>query len=200
MTLPNSKILKATKSLVATANLKYQSPSQEQGQRQNVNIVVNNSSPDLTKEVKACYPGVEAEQEQRDVPDEENPYKGLPEVRDLASAESFKKEMEKTIGEKDNIIKALSIMVDMYRNNPLIVNKYVIASLDTLSELIRLLTNSETVDIQLSDIECTCFSAKYQTVKRIYITSGGEIYSIEMSPACLQLLDNFKISVNFVLI
>ena len=47
MTLPTSKILKASKSLVAAANIKNQSPSTEQGQQQNVNIVVNSSTPDL---------------------------------------------------------------------------------------------------------------------------------------------------------
>ena len=133
MTLPTSKILKANKSLVAAANIKNQSPTTEQGQQQNVNIVVNSSSPDLR-----------AEQKQTDAvyPDESNPYKN---IRSLDEAKETTEDLSKLINEKDNIIKALSIIVDIYRNNPLIVNKYLIAEEETLSELIKLLTNASEV-------------------------------------------------------
>ena len=74
----------------------------------------------------------------------------------------------------------------------------MIAESDTLKELICLLTSADSVDIQIGDIECGCCSAKYQTIKRIYITVGDEIYSIEMCPAVLQILENYSISITFV--
>ena len=49
MTVPTSKLLKANKSLIATASLKHMSPSYENSQQQSVSIVVNNSTPDLLK-------------------------------------------------------------------------------------------------------------------------------------------------------
>ena len=63
MFIPTSKILKATKSLVAAASGTHQSPTLEQGQQQHVNIVVNSSSPDLLKEQKVHYGEVSPEAE-----------------------------------------------------------------------------------------------------------------------------------------
>ena len=197
MTLPTSKILKANKSLVAAANIKNQSPSTEQAQQQNVNIVVNSSTPDLraateqATDTRAVYPDKQTET------NEENPYANIA-LRDLASAKETTEDLAKLVSEKDNIIKALSIIVDIYRNNPLIINKYLIAEEETLTELIKLLTNATEVSIELADIECSCVSAQYQTIKRIYLTVEGQIYSLELCPAVMSFLEGFKISLNLV--
>ena len=219
MTLPTSKILKANKSLVAAANIKNQSPSTEQAQQQNVNIVVNSSTPDLraateqATDTRAVYPDNQTET------NEENPYANIA-LRDLAEhpleglsartlreAKETTEDLAKLVSEKDNIIKALSIIVDIYRNNPLIINKYLIAEEETLTELIKLLTNAELiklltnateVSIELADIECSCVSAQYQTIKRIYLTVEGQIYSLELCPAVMSFLEGFKISLNLV--
>ena len=148
MSIPTSKILKASKSLVAAASVTHQSSTLEQGQQQHVNIVVNSPSPDLLKEQKVHYGEAEADQDQ-------NPYKNLS-ARDLASAEQAVEEMSQVISEKDNIIKAFGIIIDLYKNNPLIINKYLIADQETLKALIQLLPSAESVNIQLADIECTC--------------------------------------------
>ena len=139
MSIPTSKILKASKSLVAAASVSHQSPTLEQGQQQHVNIVVNSSTPDLLKEQKVHYGETEADQEQ-------NPYKNLS-ARDLASAEQAMAKMSQLISEKDNIIKAFSLIIDLYKNNPLIINKYLIADQETLNALIQLLTAAESVNI-----------------------------------------------------
>ena len=197
MTLPTSKILKANKSLVAAANIKNQSPSTEQAQQQNVNIVVNSSTPDLraateqATDTRAVYPDNQTET------NEENPYANIA-LRDLAEAKETTEDLAKLVSEKDNIIKALSIIVDIYRNNPLIINKYLIAEEETLTELIKLLTNASEVSIELADIECSCVSAQYQTIKRIYLTVEGQIYSLELCPAVMSFLEGFKISLNLV--
>ena len=196
MTLPTSKILKANKSLVAAANIKNQSPTTEQGQQQNVNIVVNSSTPDLrateqTTNTRAVYPDKQTET------NEENPYANIA-LRDLDQAQETTDDLAKLVSEKDNIIKALSIIVDIYRNNPLIINKYLIAEEETLTELIKLLTNATEVSIELADIECSCVSAQYQTIKRIYLTVEGQIYSLELCPAVMSFLEGFKISLNLV--
>ena len=196
MTLPTSKILKANKSLVAAANIKNQSPTTEQGQQQNVNIVVNSSTPDLrateqTTDTRAVYPDKQTET------NEENPYANIA-LRDLVQAQETTDDLAKLVSEKDNIIKALSIIVDIYRNNPLIINKYLIAEEETLTELIKLLTNATEVSIELADIECSCVSAQYQTIKRIYLTVEGQIYSLELCPAVMSFLEGFKISLNLV--
>ena len=119
MSIPTSKILKASKSLVVAASVSHQSPTLEQGQQQHVNIVVNSSFPDLLKEQKVHYGEVASEADQ-----EWNPYKNLS-ARDLASAEQSVEEMSRVISEKDNIIKAFSFIIDIYKNNSLIINKYI---------------------------------------------------------------------------
>lgn len=206
MTLPTSKVLKASKSLVATASLKHMSPSYDNSQQQSVSIVVNNSSPDLTKNVS--YPDVEQldktdETATRDIgtttEEEENPYKSLA-TRDLQSAKVNTEELSKLISEKENIIKAQAIIIDMFQHNPLIINKYVIATQETLTELIKLLTSADTVEIELADIECTCTTPKFAVIKKIFLTVKGEIYSIELCPAVLRLFETYKISLNLVAI
>ena len=201
MTLPSSKILKASKSLVAAANIKNQSPNTEQGQQQSVNIVVNSSTPDLRAQ-QSQSPQLENPSPQLENPaiypdQEDNPYKNI-NLRDLQEAQNTTDELSKLIQEKDNIIKAESIIIDIYKNNPLIINKYLITDEETLGELIRLLTNASEVSIELADIECTCISANYQTIKRIYLTVEGQIYSLELCPAVMSFLENFKISLSFV--
>ena len=86
MTLPTSKILRANKSLVATANLKHMSPTYSNGQKQNINIVLHShpSQHDLinnsNKETPAIYPNQEQIQT-REInnsnENEENPYEGI---------------------------------------------------------------------------------------------------------------------------
>ena len=206
MTIPTSKILKANKSLVATANLKHMSPDFDNKQQQSVNLVINNnSSPDLSKAV--AYPDVDAVQTTNDEAtqtqvshfslDSDNPYKNLP-TRDLASAETNTKDLESLISEKDNVIKAQSIIIDMMMNNPLIINKYIIATQETLAELIKLLTGAETVEIELADIECSCTTPKYAVIKKIFLTVKGEIYSIELCPAVIKAFETYKISLALV--
>ena len=206
MTIPTSKILKANKSLVATANLKHMSPDFDNKQQQSVNLVINNnSSPDLSKAV--AYPDVDAVQTTNDEAtqtqvshfslDSDNPYKNLP-TRDLASAETNTKDLESLISEKDNVIKAQSIIIDMMMNNPLIINKYIIATEETLAELIKLLTGAEIVEIELADIECSCTTPKYAVIKKIFLTVKGEIYSIELCPAVIRLFETYKISLALV--
>ena len=189
MSLPSSKILKASKSLIAAASFKNNSP------QQSVNIVVNSSTPDLlkeqkdkeTKEIKVSY-GDEQEN---------NPYENI-QTRDLASAQDTVDDINKLMTEKDNMIKALAIIIDLFQSNPLIINRFVVANIETLTELLRLLSGANSVNIELSDVECTCVSSKYATIKRIYLNINDEIYTIEMAPSILQFMERYKISLTMV--
>lgn len=189
MSLPSSKILKASKSLIAAASFKNNSP------QQSVNIVVNSSTPDLlkeqkdkeTKEIKVSY-GDEQEN---------NPYENI-QTRDLASAQDTVDDINKLMTEKDNMIKALAIIIDLFQSNPLIINRFVVANIETLTELLRLLSGANIVNIELSDVECTCVSSKYATIKRIYLNINDEVYTIEMAPSILQFMERYKISLTMV--
>ena len=86
----------------------------------------------------------------------------------------------------------------MFQNNPLMINKYVIAHEETLKELIRLLTNADSVDIQLADLECSCANPKTATIKRIYLTVDEQIYSLDLCPTVLKLFETYRISLILV--
>ena len=203
MSVPTSKMLKASKSIMAIADLKNNSPTTTNSQ--NVNVIVNTSTPNPDK--KVAYPKIEnplPPQPQQPSPDD-NPYANLPnepnpvQTRDIESAMRKTEEISESIEEKENTIKALTLIIEIIQNNPLLVNKYIVADIDTLAELIRLITNSESVEIDTDDIECYCSQPKYRIIRRIFIRKQGEIYSLSQAPVVMRLFDNYKISLNFVL-
>ena len=199
MSIPSSKILKTSKSILAIADLKHNSPTTTQNTKhenslssnQNVNIVVSGD--------KVAYPKVDLENH------EENPYNHSdgqePEVmtRSLNDALQKTEEISETLEDKENVIKALTLIIEILQSNPLIVNKYVVAEEETLAELIRLMTNSEAVEIDTSDVECSCLRSQYKIIKRIYITKDNEVYSISQCPVLFKLFDNYRISLNLVI-
>lgn len=195
MSLPVSKILKASKSIMAIADLNHNSPTQHNSQ--NVNVVITTPPPDKP----VSYPDnnneiVNNEQNNTSI---DNPYSNLPSTRDIESAMKKTEEITDTIDDKENTIKALTLIIEILQSNPLIVNKFVVAELETLRELIRLLTSSDSVEIDCNDIECSCTKAQYRTIKRIYITKDNELYNIQQCPILLKLFDNYKISLMFVI-
>ena len=195
MSLPVSKILKASKSIMAIADLNHNSPTQHNSQ--NVNVVITTPPPDKP----VSYPDnnneiVNNEQNNTSI---DNPYNNLPSTRDIESAMKKTEEITDTIDDKENTIKALTLIIEILQSNPLIVNKFVVAELETLRELIRLLTSSDSVEIDCNDIECSCTKAQYRTIKRIYITKDNELYNIQQCPILLKLFDNYKISLMFVI-
>jgi len=196
MSLPSSKILKASKSIMAIADLKNNSPTTQQAQ--NVNIIMNPSYDSIST---VAYPKVE-KPEPKDKPEPEanpeNPYANVA-TRDIKTAYDKTAELSEEIEEKENTIKALSLIINIIQSNPLIVNKFVIADVETLQELIKLMTNAESVEIDTGDIECSCLNPKYRVIKRIYIRKSGEVYGITQCPILLRLFDNYKISLNFVI-
>lgn len=196
MSIPVSKILKASKSIMAIADLNHNSPSTQNSQ--NVSVVINNP-PQADKAVSYPDKVVDAEQTANTNISDTNPYNSLPSTRDIESAMKKTEEMTDSIDDKENTIKALSLIIEILQSNPLIVNKFVIAEQETLQELIRLLTSSDKVEIECNDIECSCTKVKYRTIKRIYITKDDELYNIQQCPVILKLFDNYKISLIFVI-
>ena len=177
---------------MAIADLNHNSPANQASQ--NVNVVINSSPP---PDKAVSYPSSESQNE--NINSVDNPYSGLPSTRDIETAMKKTEELTDTVDDKENTIKALSLIIDIIQSNPLIVNKFVISEMETLAELIRLLTSSDSVEIDCDDIECTCSKVRYRTIKRIYITKDKEVYSIHQCPVILKLFDNYKISLNFVI-
>lgn len=217
MTVPKSKVLSVSKGLVALADVKTGCPTTNNSQNVFVNVLPHKGQVDAnvdqhTNTRKAIIDGEEVSDVVIVEPtkpvevkyNDENPYANL-ETRDLSTAEDIKndyQQLEALVKTKDSICKALSIMLNLVENNPLIVNKYIIAPNDILSELIRLLTESDSVEIKLTidDIGCSCSpNTKYGFVDKIYVKKGNETKILKYSyPEAIKILDDHRISIKFV--
>ena len=211
MTVPKSKVLSVSKGIMALTNLTHGSPEVKQ------NVIVKNYVTPVVKEEKktrnAVIDGVEDPNvvivEPTANKDEkvsyENPYESLPDERDLTTIEDIRntyKQLNETIKEKENIAKALTIMLNLIENNPLIINKLIIAPADVLTELIKLLTSSDEVKFNYlfdADVGCTCGVNKYVAIDKIYVIKNGETKIMKYDyPDAIQLLDQHRISYKFV--
>ena len=211
MTVPKSKVLSVSKGIMALTNLTHGSPEVKQ------NVIVKNYVTPVVKEEKktrnAVIDGVEdpnvviveptTNKEER--VSYENPYESLPDERDLTTIEDIRntyKQLNETIKEKENIAKALTIMLNLIENNPLIINKLIIAPPDVLTELIKLLTSSDEVKFNYlfdADVGCTCGVNKYVAIDKIYVVKNGETKIMKYDyPDAIQLLDQHRISYKFV--
>ena len=128
------------------------------------NVVIRTESKEKFKEsnAKEVSDGVYVVYQDGKSPQEENPYNTL-NKRDLETAqarldeirntqpnnESLIKalarldEIRNTQPNNESLIKALSLIIDILYNNPLYVNKFIVAQIDTLSELVRILTEAD---------------------------------------------------------
>jgi hypothetical protein len=133
----------------------------------------------------------------------DNPYI----TREIATEEDIKNDYEqllKVVKTKDSITQALSIILNIVENNPLIINKYIISPKEILANLIQLLTQGDKVDILLSidDVGCSCSpSNKYAMIDKIYVTKDGETSILKYKFAdAIQVLEEHRISTKLCLI
>ena len=184
MSIPKNKILSSSRSINTKA--KINSDSQKSNQIQNVSVVVQQPVTPPTQDPIPQYPNI---------------YENLPAATPIQTTERSPEEvlipLEQEIQDRDNLIKALSIIIDMIRSNPLIINKYIISTSFNLQELILLLTGAEEVNIQFDDPEigCFCIPEEYLHIKSIYVIKNGSQYIFKHAfPNAVRILDDNRIS------
>ena len=94
----------------------------------------------------------------------------------------------------------LKLIIDIQHNNPLIVNKYIVADDETLMKMVALLCNATEVNIDADDIGRGCLTKNiYRKVHSIYVTVDGQTKNLkyEFSDVMKQLKD-LHISVKYV--
>ena len=141
---------------------------------------------------------------QNEAADESNPYANLSE-RDLATVEDATQDIQQLqalLKSKEDMALALTLMLNLVENNPLIVNKYIVAPEDVLCELIKLLTSASSVTIKNlidEDVGCKCGAVKYQVIDKIYVEKDGDTHILKYSfPDATKLLDEHRISTKLV--
>ena len=74
----------------------------------------------------------------------------------------------------------LKLIIDIQHNNPLIVNKYIVADDATLIKLVSLLCNATEVHIDADDISCGCTAKNnYRKVHAIFVVVNGETKNLK---------------------
>ena len=94
---------------------------------------------------------------------------------------------------------ALKIIIDMQRNNPLLVNKLILADDVKLEMLIKLLTNADEVHIDADDVGSGCTGNKYRKVNAIYVIKDGNTKNLKYDyPEITKELKDLGINTKFV--
>jgi hypothetical protein len=189
MTIARSKVLSSSsKSIITKASLAYASPKQSQNVTINVGhdkTVVENGQdqPISTNPIHIQYPPV-------DTTSTYNPYQNL-ELPN--SIDEYKMILE----QKDKQMEALGLIIEIIKSNPLIVNKYIIAKHQYLNELIRLLTNSTSVEFIEKDIDpgCLCDCSNLLYIDKIFVRKNNEIYNLKYHfDYVIKILEEHRIS------
>lgn len=195
MSVPKSKILSCTRGFLAQADVGINSPQSSQANNQNVNIVLNTNdkaTDDLPKNDTNPYPSVTPI------------YPPQPQPSPLiqnAEGSIQTREVSDLIDDKDSLIEALNLIIEIKENNPLIVNKYVIAEKQKLMDLIYLLTSCDEVKLVTIDPEttCGCKLKSVEVVTKIIVKKGDDVFNLKYNyPDVIEELDRRNISYKLV--
>ena len=121
--------------------------------------------------------------------------------RSIESAYRDLSEINDIVKDKNCLIQALALIIDLHESNPLIVNKCIVAEEEVLAKLLFLLTDADEVEIVKKDIEvgCMCKVPQFELVDKIIIHKNDEIYNLKYSfPNVVRLLDNRNITYKLV--
>ena len=198
MSIPHSKVLSVSKGFGLGAEFHNNSPSSTQVVNVNINKHAepehDENKPFNTDPASVSY-----------APLDSNPYNNLSEppapVQEPPKEESKNNELQELLQYKDNVIQALSSLLTIVESNPLIINKLIVASIEDLASLIKLLTGADTVQINTNnDIECSCLKdLDFVSVDKIYIVKGADTLNFKYSfPDANKILDDHHVSVKLV--
>ena len=215
MSIPRNRLYKCSRGFQAQADVGINSPSQTN--TQSVNVILQNPTQPLTKDKSFNILMDKSNYEERSIQlepennEQKNDLKttslsdkplndNLDEVvkeRSIETAKDNLNELQSIIKNKDNLIEALSLILDIYENNPLIVNKVILSKEDELTRLLFLLTGADSIELIKSDPEVGCckFTDKFIHINKILIKKGENTYNFKYSyPNVVNLLENRRIS------
>jgi hypothetical protein len=176
---------------MTNASLRYASPKQSQHVIVNVNpggdTEVKGENELCEQTPQPVQPGYVSYQA--------NPYSNL-------TLPASVEEYQNILYQKDNEMKALNLIVDIIKSNPLIINKFIISHYETLLELIKLLTNAEDVEFTEKEIDVGCICScddKLFNIEKVFVKINNQIHNLKYSfPNVIQLLEQHKISYKIV--
>ena len=212
MTIPRNKLFKNSRGFQAQADVGINSPHQTNTQSVNVILQPSSTAQPLTKDKSLNVVMNKANIEEREIKlDDDESLNGIKiddkplndeldkhiKTRSIETAKENLDELQSIIKNKDNLIEALSLILDVYENNPLIINKYIISKEDELTRLLFLLTGADSIEVVKDepDIGCCKFNDKFNHINKILIHKDDNTYNFKYSfPNVVNLLENRRIS------
>lgn len=211
MSIPKSKMISASKAIMAlAAKGKYQhdeSCRAIQNQTVTVNVqqhptitttatpasVITNTDPHTPQPSSFQEPPVV----ERDVVLEETG------ASDVATERDFYEELDSLhaiVNNYETVAKALILIIELLQSNPLKLNKIIVPTEPAFRELILILTQADDVEIRYSeDIACGIASKKYRVIEDIIVVHNQEPKSLKYShPDIIRLFDRFNISIRMI--
>jgi hypothetical protein len=208
MTLPKSKMLSASRSIMAIANRTRETReiSNKTVQNQTVNITLpRNSETAIQHPTIVAYPQMPTLPE---VPINTEYPSVMPTSIDPPAVETPQNtttnedliNLYNILNNYETVAKALILIIDLIQSNPLKINKYIVPTEKTFRDLICVLTNAEDVDIKrVEEVGCTLSSKKYDLIDDIFVISDGDPKSLKYGyPEVARLFDRFGISIKMI--
>ena len=219
MSIPKSKMISASKAIMAlAAKGKYQmdeSCRAIQNQTVTVNVqqhpattvttstpasVITNTNPHtpITPEPSSFQePAEPINVVERDIVLEpEEP------VSDIATKDFYEEldNLHAIVNNYETVAKALILIIELLQSNPLKLNKIIVPTEPAFKELILVLTGADDVEIRYSeDIACGISSKKYRVIEDIIVVHNQEPKSLKYShPDIIRLFDRFNISIRMI--
>ncbi len=131
--------------------------------------------------------------------------KGETKERDIESANERLEQIKAQQPENTKLIEALSMIIDILYNNPLLINKFIIPSSSCLNKLVELLTDADSVEITINDAtcDCSCITSKVSiaAVDSIYVSKDGAVNDFRYYyTTAKQILEANHISTKYMLV
>ncbi len=110
------------------------------------------------------------------------------------------KALEESLKALQNECEVLKLIIDMWKNNPLIYQGYIIADDGTLMKFVQLLTSADDVQIDADDVGEGCITKKtYRKVHAIYVIKDGQTKNLKYDyPQVMKALREYSISTKLV--
>ena len=104
------------------------------------------------------------------------------------------------LAEQINLNEAFKIIIGMYQDNPIFVNKLVLTDDEKLAELVKLMTNADQVTVDAEDLGSGCCTGnKYRKVNAIYVKHKDTTETLKYDyPKIMQMLKELGINTKIV--
>ena len=206
MSIPKSKMLSASRAIMAIANKTRESReiTHKAIQNQTVNINLQRTeNPSVSTTRYTSVPEIQTNSEIPMVVERSVSIEPTVEDETPTLNSSYTEELNSLynmVNNYETVAQALILIIDIMQSNPLMINKFIVPKETYFRDLICVLTNSDDVDIKrVETVGCTLSSKKYDLIDDIFVIRDGEAKSLKYAyPEVARLFDRFNISIKMI--